>query len=237
MRETCPATGAAATSAERPRPPPTKVGICGDRTRRTSPARRDGRHPRLRLEQRRWRRAWTAARVRCPAPCDRRALGDQHAFLASDIRIPARHAVAGDRLGLVATAAMWWRRRYPLVGVRHRAGDISGRPTCCCRVGFALLTIAVQRRDRVLVVCDRADRRLCLLPSPVVGHRRRSRVAAVVAACVGALFWALWGAYVGARRDLVSSPAGPGGAGRAGTRTAGRTGQARRAGPDRQGDA
>ena len=106
-------------------------------------------------------------------------------------------------LGIVATAAMWWRRRYPVTVFAIAAAVLPGLAGAAA-TGFGLLTIAVRRRDRVLVLCTVATVGCLLLPgvwaTPFVFD-----FAAVVAAVLGALFWALWGAYVGARRDLVSS--------------------------------
>ena len=105
--------------------------------------------------------------------------------------------------GIVATAAMWWRRRYPvtvfgIAALCYLVGEV------VFPLGFALLTVAVRRRDRVLVLCTVATVACLLLPgvwaTPFVFD-----FAAVVAAVLGALFWALLGAYVGARRDLLSS--------------------------------
>ena len=105
--------------------------------------------------------------------------------------------------GIVATAAMWWRRQYPvtvfaIAALCYLAGEV------LLPLGFALLTVAVRRRDRALVLCTVATVGCLLLPgvwaTPFVFD-----FAAVVAAVLGALFWALLGAYVGARRDLLSS--------------------------------
>ena len=103
--------------------------------------------------------------------------------------------------GAIGTAAMWWRRRHPLI-VWAIAAATYPASQALLPLGFALLTIAIRRRDRVLIACT-AVTALCLItPNPV---KPVFDIATVVAGVLGALFWALWGAYVGARRDLVSS--------------------------------
>ena len=106
-------------------------------------------------------------------------------------------------LGVVATVAMWWRRRYPLAvgGIATATYLIS---QVLLPVGFSLLTIAVRRRDRVLVAAT-VIVALCLMVPGPTSTGPFFDVATMVAGVVGALIWALWGAYVGARRDLVTS--------------------------------
>jgi signal transduction histidine kinase len=106
-------------------------------------------------------------------------------------------------LGIVATVAMWWRRRYPLAvgGIATATYLIS---QVLLPVGFSLLTIAVRRRDRVLVAAT-VIVALCLMVPGPTSTQPFFDVATMVAGVVGALIWALWGAYVGARRDLVTS--------------------------------
>lgn len=105
--------------------------------------------------------------------------------------------------GAIATVAMWWRRRHPVA--------VTGIAAACYLVsqvllpmGFGLLTIAIQRRDRVLVAATVAVGICLTVPSPTA-EPSSFGVSSVLAGVFGALFWALWGAYVGARRDLVSS--------------------------------
>lgn len=106
-------------------------------------------------------------------------------------------------LGGVATVAMWWRRRYPLL-VCLLAMVLYIPSQVVLPLGFGLLTIAVQRRDRVLIAFTIATAVALMLPSPGAAPPPAD-IAVVVTGVVGALFWALWGAYVGARRDLVAS--------------------------------
>ena len=105
--------------------------------------------------------------------------------------------------GTVATVAMWWRRRYPLA-----VGGIAAATYLISQVllpiGFGLLTIAIRRRDRVLVGAT-AVVALCLMAPAPWSSGPVLDIGAVVGGVVGALIWALWGAYVGARRDLVTS--------------------------------
>lgn len=106
-------------------------------------------------------------------------------------------------LGALASIAMWWRRRYPLV-VCLLAMVLYVPSQVLLPLGFSLLTIAVQRRDRVLIAFTIATAIALMLPSPTA-TTAPTAIAVVVTGVVGALFWALWGAYVGARRDLVAS--------------------------------
>ena len=105
--------------------------------------------------------------------------------------------------GIVATAAMWWRRRYPLA-----VGGIAAATYLLSQVllpvGFGLLTIAIRRRDKVLVGAT-VIAALCLMAPGPASTGPAFDVGAVVGGVIGALIWALWGAYVGARRDLVTS--------------------------------
>ena len=106
-------------------------------------------------------------------------------------------------LGTVATVAMWWRRRYPLL-VGGTAAATYLLSQVLLPVGFGLLTIAIRRRDQVLVAAT-AIVALCLMAPGPASTGPAFDLGAVVAGVVGALIWALWGAYVGARRDLVTS--------------------------------
>src|SRR6478736_7122969 len=105
--------------------------------------------------------------------------------------------------GAIATAAMWWRRRYPLA-VTAIAGAMYLVSQVLLPLGFGLLTIAIQRRDRVLVGMTAVVALLLMVPD-VNSPSAEFTFGSVVTGVFGALFWALWGAYVGARRDLVAS--------------------------------
>ena len=109
----------------------------------------------------------------------------------------------GIVLGVVATVAMWWRRRYPLaVGAIATATYLISQ--VLLPVGFSLVTIAIRRRDRVLVAAT-VIVALCLMAPAPASTGPAFDIGAVLAGVIGALIWALWGAYVGARRDLVTS--------------------------------
>src|SRR6476619_4696269 len=106
--------------------------------------------------------------------------------------------------GAIATAAMWWRRRYPLA-VTAIAGAMYLVSQVLLPLGFGLLTIAIQRRDRVLVGATAIVALLLMVPNLNASSPPTFDIGAVVTGVFGAMFWALWGAYVGARRDLVAS--------------------------------
>src|SRR6478672_1018103 len=106
--------------------------------------------------------------------------------------------------GAISTAAMWWRRRYPLaVTAIAAAGYLMSQ--VLLPLGFGLLTIAIARRDRVLVGATAVVALCLMVPDLNSASPPTFDIAAVLTGIFGALFWALWGAYVGARRDLVAS--------------------------------
>ena len=104
--------------------------------------------------------------------------------------------------GLVGTAALAYRRRFPLrilsigVPVLLLTGNVFP-------IGFALMRIAITRRDRTLVLATVAAAIASAVP--VIGSGEALGWNAVLGATVGALIFALWGAYVGVRRDLLTS--------------------------------
>ncbi|MET0865670.1 MAG: histidine kinase [Nakamurella sp.] len=117
-------------------------------------------------------------------------------------RVGGLLAVIGITLGVVATVAMWWRRRFPVTVL------VIAALTCLVSqvlapVLLGLLTVAIRRRDRVLVACT-AGVALCLV-APTPTTQTDLDWPSVVAGAVTAVVFALWGAYVGARRDLVAS--------------------------------
>src|SRR5690242_2773548 len=65
--------------------------------------------------------------------------------------------------GTIATAAMWWRRRYPLA-VGGLVGALYLVSQVLLPLGFGLLTIAVRRRDRVLVAATAVVALLLMVP-------------------------------------------------------------------------
>jgi len=111
-------------------------------------------------------------------------------------------AVVGIFLGVVATAAMWWRRRFP-VTVLAIAAITCLVSQVLAPVLLGLLTLAIRRRDWVLVA-GTAGVALCLI-APTPTTETSFDWPSVIAGAVVAVVFALWGAYVGARRDLVAS--------------------------------
>lgn len=141
--------------------------------------------------------------------------------------------------GVAASAAMWWRRRYP-VAVTALAGAGYLLSQVLLPVGFGLFTIAVVRRDRVLVLSSVAVA-LCLtfpgLMFPGPNGAPGFDLSTLVTGVFGTLIWALWGAYVGARRALLASLRDRANRAEQGTGAVGGTGQVCRALQDRQRDA
>jgi signal transduction histidine kinase len=97
--------------------------------------------------------------------------------------------------------ALWWRRRRPiliaLVGLV--VAVITAYPV---PVAFAVITLAIRRRDRVLA----AVVGLCFLCDVTRELITGSNLFSTLA--VSALFWCAitaFGAYIGARRDLIAS--------------------------------
>ncbi len=120
---------------------------------------------------------------------------------------PWRQQSATDLLlvlvpGVVASAAMWWRRRYP-VAVTAVAGAGYLLSQVLLPVGFGLFSIALARRDRVLVLSSVAVALCLMFPGP--NSAAGFDLSTVATGVFGTLIWTLWGAYVGARRDLLSS--------------------------------
>ena len=141
--------------------------------------------------------------------------------------------------GAIATAAMWWRRRYPVAVTAIAAAPVTCVSQVLLPVGFGLFTIALSSAATgcwslpPVAVGAVPDGRRVRRPQPSSFDLSDAWSTGVF----GALIWALWGAYVGARRDLVASLRDRAEPGRAGARTTGGAGPARRAVPDRQGDA
>jgi signal transduction histidine kinase len=110
--------------------------------------------------------------------------------------------VAAVPIMLLATVALWWRRRAPVavtaIGVVAFALANAG-----LTAAFGLTTLAVQRRDRVLAVAT-ATVYADMVLQPVLTQDKNLITQAVGSFFVVGLFLVL-GAYVGARRDLVAS--------------------------------
>jgi signal transduction histidine kinase len=103
---------------------------------------------------------------------------------------------------VAGVAALWWRRRWPvavtLVGCVAFALSNLGVPAL-----FGLTTLAIRRRDRVLAAVTAVTYLVTVLTPTLTQHENVFGQALGGIFIVG-LFLAL-GAYVGARRDLVSS--------------------------------
>jgi signal transduction histidine kinase len=103
---------------------------------------------------------------------------------------------------IVAVGALWWRRRWPvavtLIGCVAVAGTGLAVPAL-----FGLATLAIQRRDRVLAMVAAATYVVLVLVPTLTQHESIWGQALGGVFIVG-LFLA-FGAYVGARRDLVAS--------------------------------
>ncbi|MFB9376125.1 sensor histidine kinase [Kineococcus gynurae] len=125
--------------------------------------------------------------------------GGRVEFSTSAVRAPV---VLSGVLAALSALALWWRRRYPVV--LTVAGSAVG-----LLVGFdgvavlALLTLAVRRRDRLLVLLSAV-----VFVTSVASGLRAPGVSWLVALLTSAAFVAIavfLGAFVGARRDLVRS--------------------------------
>jgi signal transduction histidine kinase len=104
--------------------------------------------------------------------------------------------------GLVGSGALWWRRRYPVavtyVGVA--AFVATGIPVAMV---VGLFTLAIRRRDRVLALTTLVVAATFAVMSSI--ERSGSWVGFVALGLIEAGFCAAIGAYIGARRDLVSA--------------------------------
>jgi signal transduction histidine kinase len=100
-----------------------------------------------------------------------------------------------------SVVALWWRRRFPVLVVLI-TGALALLAGHALAAGLALATLAVRRRDRVLVLCW-AYVALCLSGLRELGPNWSAQN--LISGAVLALLAALLGAYVGARRDLLAS--------------------------------
>ncbi|MEO8693194.1 MAG: histidine kinase [Acidimicrobiales bacterium] len=104
--------------------------------------------------------------------------------------------------GLIGTGALWWRRRYPvavtIVAIATFAATSGAVPLV-----IALFSLAVRRRDRVLAVTTLAVAAAFAIKSSIGSSS--SWVGFVALGLIEAGFCAAAGAYIGARRDLVSA--------------------------------
>ncbi len=106
-----------------------------------------------------------------------------------------------DVIGLLGALSLFWRRRFP-VAVTLLTCAIAFGTAMSVMAGFALMTLAVRRRDRVLIACTVVCAFSVSAPS---GWSTPWQARDLIAATVAAVICALIGAYVGARRDLLAS--------------------------------
>jgi signal transduction histidine kinase len=135
------------------------------------------------------------------------------AFIGIALMATAAEALAGRHggraawlgallIGLIGTASLWWRRRYPVavtaVGLVGLA--VTAVPVTAC---VGLFTLAIRRRDLVLALMT------VLTAAVFAAAATRTTSGSIVGNIIsGALvggFSCAAGAYVGARRDLVAS--------------------------------
>ena len=120
-----------------------------------------------------------------------------------------RHDSGGARLALdvvvvsAGVVALWWRRAAPVlvtvIGIAILL--ITGAPLTA---GIGLFTVAIRRRDRVLVAVTIGLAAAGIVRS-VIDQGWSDPVASVLTGMLLAGFCAASGAYIGARRDLVAS--------------------------------
>ena len=160
----CPASGPAGTSAERPSRPPTKVdGPAADRELSAAVSARLRAIGWADEPRSRWRSSWPGGRARAAATWSSSCCARLNTLVGAYVVF---RDVGSGRVGLVivpgaiATAAMWWRRRYPLAVTAHRRRAVPGL------TGVA--AVGVRSVD---------DRRPAPGPGAGRGHRRRRAAA------------------------------------------------------------
>lgn len=111
-------------------------------------------------------------------------------------------AVLVGLFGALGTLALWWRRRNPVVvtGVGVVVVLLSANPVPIC---FGLMRLAIVSRNRLLAVAMAVV--ALALASPQLGSAGRFGLGSLITGVVAAAFFAMWGAYVGARRDLITT--------------------------------
>ncbi|MGX9295352.1 sensor histidine kinase [Tsukamurella paurometabola] len=150
----------------------------------------------------RWQRWWTAPRLR---DCACVLLSALLAATAAAVEWQGGATTYGTlalAVGLAGSLLLWWRRRWPI-----EITAIGGILTAA--IGFpgvallGLFTLAVRRRDRVLVIATAFVAACLAVPHPwsSVPWQLGDTLTSVALAAA----FALWGSYVGARRDLIES--------------------------------
>jgi signal transduction histidine kinase len=152
----------------------------------------------------RWASTWAWLVRVGPRARDLAAIGISLLFTAAQVisqsRMPLPTAVYVG-LGCVASLALWWRRAHPFT-VTLLTFLVFLPTDYPVPLGFALLSLAVRRRDRVLALTTAAT--LVAFTAVMTGQGTHPVAAAISAVFFVGAFVAV-GAYVGARRDLVSS--------------------------------
>ena len=150
----------------------------------------------------RWQRWWVAPRLRdgaCVLLSVLFAVGTAAVEWRGGSTAYGNLALA---VGLAGSVLLWWRRRWPL-----EVTVVGGILTAA--VGFpgvallGLFTLAVRRRDRVLVITTAFVAACLAVPHPWSSVRWQLGDTFTSVALAAA--FALWGSYVGARRDLIES--------------------------------
>ncbi len=125
------------------------------------------------------------------------------AVVTSDIiNENAAAAIRAGLGGLIGSAALIWRRRHPLL-VTAVGAVVVVFTAVFAPAAAGLMTIGVGRRDRVLAASVALVALAFVLPEP--GSGATVSADSVLTGVIGALFFALWGAYIGARRALLES--------------------------------
>lgn len=105
--------------------------------------------------------------------------------------------------GIVSTLALWWRRQAP-VAVTAIALAAYVATEAPIALGIGLLTLAVQRRDRVLAAVTVVSS-LTVAAVAVANNPQTSWPEGLIVGTFGPGFCVAVGSYVGARRDLIVS--------------------------------
>lgn len=150
----------------------------------------------------RWRRWWTAPALRDAGFV---LLSGAVAIALAVTEWRARGPVAGTFylvVGLIGSIALWWRRRWPLE-VTVLGGLLTVAIGFCAASLLGLFTLAVRRRDRMLIFATVFITACIGLPHPWTTSTWVPRD--LLAGAAFTVVFALWGSYVGARRDLLES--------------------------------
>lgn len=105
-------------------------------------------------------------------------------------------------VGVSASLALWWRRRYP-VAVTFIAIGAQAAAMLVLPLGFALFTLAIRRRDSVLALMSVAAYAAFVLGNSPTGEENIGVLLVTGPFVIGT--WVAAGAYIGARRDLMAS--------------------------------